>query len=372
MQVGVPKEIKEQEYRVGLTPGGVRELINRGHQIWVESNAGAEIGFTNDAYKSAGAKIVDTPDEIFAKAELIVKVKEPQPIEYTKLRNNQILFTYLHLAADPKQTDALVASGCSAMAYETVTDLNGALPLLTPMSEVAGRLSVQAGANCLEKKNGGRGVLLGGIAGAPAGKVVVLGGGIVGTQALNVALGMGAQVTVVDKSLKRLRELETIFAGRLTTVYPNQDTLEKYLSAADLVIGAILVPGAAAPKVVSRDMVKKMKPGSVIVDIAIDQGGCVETSRVTTHLNPTFVEEGVLHYCVANIPASVPHTATIALSNATLPFVISLAEHGLHKACLQDPHLLRGLNVHQGHITHEAVASALGRQYEAAESALRM
>lgn len=370
MQIGVPKEIKEQEYRVGLTPGSVRELTNRGHTILVEHNAGSEIGFSDEAYHSAGAKIVENADEIFALADMVVKVKEPQPQECKKLKEGQLLFTYLHLAPDPVQAELLLASGCVAIAYETVTDEQGGLPLLTPMSEIAGRLSIQAGAHCLEKTQGGHGVLLGGVAGVPCAKVVVLGGGMVGTQALRVAVGMGAEVVVLDKSLKRLRELEFLFDGKILTAYANTEALETHLKTADLVVGAVLVPGAAAPKLVSRALLSQMRPGTVIVDVSIDQGGCFETSRATTHAKPVFVEEGVVHYCVANMPAGVPRTSTLALNNATLPYIVTLAEKGYRTACLENPHLLRGLNICTGKLTHPAVAAALGKTCTPAEVAL--
>jgi len=370
MHVGVPKEIKDQEYRVSMTPGGVRELVSRNHTVWVEQDAGSEVGFTNDQYLAVGAKVVPTADEVYEKAELIVKVKEPQPDEFSKIRRDHILFTYLHLAAEPSLTDHLLSTGCSAIAYETVTEIYGGLPLLAPMSEVAGRLSVQAGAHCLEKKQGGRGVLLGGVAGAPPANVVILGGGMVGTQALTMAVGLGANVTVVDKSLRRLRELDALFGGRLTTLYPSEEALEEQLIKADLVIGAILIPGAATKKIVSREMLKMMKAGSVVVDIAIDQGGCFESSRPTTHTQPTFIDECVVHFCVTNLPSRVPRTSTIALNNATMPYIYALTEKGFQQACLDDPHLLNGLNVYQGQVTHEAVAQALNKVYQPAKNAI--
>jgi len=370
MRIGVPKEIKDQEYRVGMTPGSVRELTNRGHAILVQQNAGTEIGFSDEAYRTAGAKIVDSADEIFALADMIVKVKEPQPQECKKLKEGQLLFTYLHLAPDPAQAELLLASGCVAIAYETVTDEHGGLPLLTPMSEIAGRLSIQAGAHCLEKTQGGHGILLGGVAGVACANVVVLGGGVVGTQALRVAVGMGAEVVVLDKSLKRLRELEFLFDGKVTTAYANAEALEAHLKTADLVIGAVLVPGAAAPKLVSRSLLSLMRPGTVIVDVSIDQGGCFETSRATTHAKPVFIEEGIVHYCVANMPAGVPRTSTIALNNATLPYIVTLAEKGYRTACLESSYLLRGLNICTGQITHPAVATALSKPYTPAETAL--
>ncbi|HEV2523573.1 MAG TPA: alanine dehydrogenase, partial [Gammaproteobacteria bacterium] len=324
MRIGVPKEIKEQEYRVGMTPDSVRALINRGHTVLVQQSAGFEAGFSDEAYTLAGAELVSTADKIFATAELIIKVKELQPQECQELRKDQVLFAYLHLAPDPVQAELLLASGCVAIAYETVTDDQGRLPLLMPSSAVAGHLSVQAGAHCLEKTQGGRGVLLGEVVGAPAGKVVILGGGVVGTEALRVALGMGANVVVLDKSLSRLKVLETLFAdSKLTTGDAKREVIEEHIRTADLVIGAVLVPGATAPKLVSRAMLRQMRVRSVIIDVSIDQGGCFETSHATTHAAPTFFEEGVLHYCVANMPAGVPHTATLALNNATLPFIIA-------------------------------------------------
>ena len=363
MRVGVPKEIKNHEYRVGLVPAGVRELVAQGHEVFVQSTAGAGIGLDDAAYVAAGAKIVPTAAEVFATADLIVKVKEPQLTECKMLRRGQTLFTYLHLAADPEQAKALIASGATAIAYETVTSLDGSLPLLTPMSEVAGRMSIQVGAASLQKANGGLGVLLGGVPGVTPANVVVLGGGVSGTSAAEIAVGMRAEVTVVDRSLKRLRQLDAQFGGRLKTAASNTDTIEKLVSAADLVIGAVLIPGAAAPKLVTRDMVRKMKPGSVMVDISIDQGGCFETSRPTTHAEPTFVVDGVVHYCVTNMPGAVPRTSTFALTNATLPYVKALATLGAQQALAADPHLANGLNVHAGAITHEAVANDLGLPY---------
>lgn len=370
MLIGVPKEIKNQEYRVGLTPSSVRELIAHGHTVMVQSTAGNGIGVSDDDYKAIGATIVATPAEIFAKAEMIVKVKEPQANECAMLREGQILFTYLHLAPDPKQTEGLVKSKCTAIAYETVTDNFGRLPLLSPMSEVAGRLSIQVGAHALEKKQGGAGVLLGGVPGVAPAKVVVIGGGVSGVNAARMAMGMGAKVTIMDKSLPRLQELDAIFGNKLSTVYANAENIEKYVTIADLVVGAVLLPGAAAPKLITRAMLKKMRPGSVLVDISIDQGGCFETSRVTTHDNPTFVEEGIVHYCVANMPGAVPRTSAFALNNATLPFTLALADKGYKQALLDDPHLLNGLNVHKGLITYKAVADDLGYAYVPAREAL--
>jgi alanine dehydrogenase len=369
MRIGVPKEIKTHEYRVGLVPASVRELVHHGHQVTVESQAGAGIGFDDAAYRAAGAKIADAA-EVFRGAEMIVKVKEPQPQEWKQLREDQVLFTYLHLAADPKQTEGLIASGTTAIAYETVTDDAGGLPLLAPMSEVAGRMSIQVGAHCLEKEQGGSGVLLGGVPGVLAAKVVILGGGVSGSNAARMAMGLEAHVIVIDKSLKRLNELDTQFGSRLHTQFSTVDAIEQQVLSADLVIGAVLVPGAAAPKLVTREMVRKMRRGSVMVDIAIDQGGCFETSRPTTHADPTYVEDGVVHYCVTNMPGAVARTSTFALNNATLPFVIALADKGARKALAESRHLRNGLNIHRGRVTHQAVAQALGLDYRPAEDAL--
>jgi len=360
VKIGVPKEIKTQEFRVGLTPAGVRELVGLGHQVRVERGAAAGIGITDDAYRGAGAAVVDTAEEVFAEADLIVKVKEPQPQEIARLRAGQVLFTYLHLAADRAQTEALLRSGATCIAYETVTDRHGTLPLLAPMSEVAGRMSVQVGAHCLEKEPGGAGILLGGVPGVPPAKVVVLGGGVSGTNAARMAVGLEASVTIIDKSLPRLKELDLQFGPRATTLFATSEAIEDAVLAADLVIGAVLVPGAAAPKLVTRAMVRAMRPGSVLVDIAIDQGGCFETSRPTTHSAPTYVEEGVVHYCVTNMPGAVPRTSTFALNNATMPFVLALASKGWHRALAEDRHLRQGLNVHAGKVTHAAVAQDLG------------
>lgn len=372
MRIGVPKEIKNHEYRVGLVPAGVRELVAAGHQVLVQSTAGAGIGVDDAAYVAAGAKIIASAKEIFDSAELIVKVKEPQLTECKMLRPGQVLFTYLHLAADVEQAKALMASGATAIAYETVTSPDGSLPLLTPMSEVAGRMSVQVGAASLQKANGGIGVLLGGVPGTQPGKVVILGGGVSGTSAAEIAVGMRADVTVVDRSLKRLRQLDALFSGRLKTAASTTEAIESLVTQADLVIGAVLVAGAAAPKLVTREMVRKMKAGAVMVDISIDQGGCFETSRPTTHAEPTFVVDGVVHYCVTNMPGAVPRTSTFALTNATLPYVKALAEHGFAKALALDPCFAPGLNVHAGAITHEAVAKDLNlpyRPYQAAKAA---
>jgi alanine dehydrogenase len=369
MLVGVPKEVKSHEYRVGLVPGSVRELVHHGHEVIVESGAGAGINFDDEAYRRAGARIADGADEVFAKAEMVVKVKEPQPREIARLRKGQVLFTYLHLAADKAQTEGLIRSGATCIAYETVTDARGGLPLLAPMSEVAGRMSIQVGAHCLEKEQGGMGVLLGGVPGVAAAKVVVIGGGVSGTNAARMAMGMEAYVTVIDKSLPRLYELDMQFGSQLHTLFSTMENIEKEVISADLVIGAVLVPGAAAPKLVTREMVRQMKPGSVIVDIAIDQGGCSETSRPTTHAEPTYVEEGVIHYCVTNMPGAVARTSTFALNNATLPFVLALADKGWRKALGDDVHLRRGLNIHAGAVTYEAVARDLGFSYVPVEQA---
>ncbi|STX28247.1 alanine dehydrogenase [Legionella beliardensis] len=371
MIVGVPKEIKPQENRVGLVPASVREIVRAGCSVFVEKGAGLGIGISDADYQAAGAEILDTADEVFAKAELIVKVKEPQPIECKRLREGQTLFTYLHLAPDPQQARLLKESGVTAIAYETVTQDDGGLPLLTPMSQVAGRMSIQAGAHCLEMAQGGSGVLLGGVPGVAAANVVVIGGGVVGTNAVRMAMGMEARVIVLDKSLPRLRELDFQFGAKLNTIYATSDALEHYVTSADLVIGAVLVHGAAAPKLVTRSMLKAMRPGSVVVDVAIDQGGCFETSRVTTHQEPTYVVDGVVHYCVANMPGAVPRTSTFALNNATLPFVMNLVTKGIKSALSDDPHLLNGLNVHKGMITYEAVALDLGYDYIPAMNALK-
>ena len=370
MRIGVPKEVKTHEYRVGLTPAAARELAAHGHNVRVQQGAGAGVGFTDDAYRAAGAAILDTAEEVFAAAELIVKVKEPQSFEIARLRPGQILFTYLHLAADRALTEWLLRSGATCIAYETVTDARGALPLLSPMSEVAGRMAVQVGAHCLEKEQGGAGILLGGVPGVAPAKVVILGGGVAGTNAARVAMGMEAIVAGIDKSLPRLKELDMQFGSKMRTLFATTETIEQEVCSADLVIGAVLVPGAAAPRLVTRAMVRQMRPGSVLVDIAIDQGGCSETSRPTTHANPTYVEEGVVHYCVTNMPAAVGRTATIALTNATLPFVLALADKGWRQATREDPHLANGLNVHAGRLTHPAVANAFGLEYTGPDSLL--
>jgi alanine dehydrogenase len=359
MRVGVPKEIKIHEYRVGLTPGTVREYAAAGHSVLVETNAGAGIGATDEAYRKAGAVIADSAAEIFATADMIVKVKEPQPREWAQLREGQILFTFLHLAPDPEQAKGLMASGCTAIAYETVTDAKGGLPLLAPMSEVAGRLSIEAAGSALKRSNGGRGVLLGGVPGVVPARVVVLGGGVVGTHAARMAVGLGAEVTILDRSIPRLRELDELFEGRARTRFSTIEAVEHEVFAADVVIGAVLVPGASAPKLVTRAMLKSMQPRSVLVDVAIDQGGCFETSHATTHADPTYEVDGIIHYCVANMPGAVPVTSSHALNNATLPFGLALARDGI-KAVTQDPHLRAGLNVHRGRITNRAVAESLG------------
>ena len=359
MLIGVPKEIKVHEYRVGMTPDAVRELVHHGHQVLVQTGAGTGIGADDAAYVGAGARIAPDAAGVYAQAEMVVKVKEPQPDECRMLRPGQLLFTYLHLAPDPEQARLLLASGCTAIAYETVTDAHGGLPLLAPMSEVAGRMATQVGAVALQKASGGRGVLLGGVPGVPPGDVVVIGGGTVGTHAARMAVGLGARVTILDKSLPRLRQLDEMFGGRVVTEYATVHALERAVVNADLVVGAVLVPGAAAPKLVRRDQLRAMRPGAVIVDVAIDQGGCFETSRATTHEAPTYQVDGIVHYCVANMPGAVARTSTYALNNATLPFTLALADKGWRRACAEDPHLRAGLNVHAGHITYPAVAQAL-------------
>jgi alanine dehydrogenase len=369
MRVGVPKEIKQHEYRVGLTPGSVREYVAAGHQVLVETGAGAGIGADDETYRKAGAAIAASAAEVFASADMIVKVKEPQPSEWVQLREGQILFTYLHLAPDPDQARGLLASGCTAVAYETVTDAKGGLPLLAPMSEVAGRLSIEAAGAALQRHAGGRGLLLGGVPGVQPARVVVIGGGVVGTHAARMAAGLGAEVTALDRSLPRLRELDEMFAGRVRTRYSTIADLESEVFEADVVIGAVLIPGASAPKLVTRDMLKHMKRGAVVVDVAIDQGGCFETSRPTTHANPTYEVDGIVHYCVANMPGAVPLTSSHALNNATLPFGLALANRGL-EAILDDPHLRAGLNIHRGRVTYKAVADSLGLPFVTPEEAL--
>jgi alanine dehydrogenase len=366
MRVGVPREIKTHEYRVGLTPGAAREYVAAGHSVLIERHAGAGIGADDEAYRRAGAVVVDTAAEIFAQAEMIVKVKEPQPTEWVQLREGQILFTYLHLAPDPEQTKGLLASGCTAIAYETVTDARGGLPLLAPMSEVAGRLSIEAAGAALKRSAGGRGLLLGGVPGVQPARVVVIGGGVVGTHAARMAVGLGAEVTVLDRSIPRLRELDEHFAGRIRTRLSTLETLEQEVFAADVVIGAVLVPGASAPKLVTREMLQHMRRGSVIVDVAIDQGGCFETSHATTHADPTYEVDGVVHYCVANMPGAVPLTSSHALNNATLPFGLELASKGI-RAVAENRHLGAGLNIHRGHLTYKAVAESLGLTFSSIE-----
>lgn len=372
MIIGIPKEIKNHEYRVGLIPSSVKELTKCGHSVLVEKEAGLGIGFTDEDYRAAGATIMDSAKAIFEKAGLIVKVKEPQLSECALLRPNQTLFTYLHLSPDPAQTEALVKSRCIAIAYETVTDSQGRLPLLSPMSEVAGRLSIQAGAKCLEKHKGGRGILLGGVPGVDPGRVLVLGGGVVGTSALRIAIGYSATVTVLDRSIERLRELDMCFGSSLTTLYSTEATIAEEVARADLVIGAVLVAGRAAPKLVTRDMLKAMRPGSVMVDVSVDQGGCFETSHPTTHEEPTFVVDNIVHYCVANMPGAVPRTSTIALNNATLPFVLDLANKGVEEALVEDHYLREGLNVYKGHVTCRPVAEDLNYAYVPADEALQV
>ena len=370
MKVGVPKEIKTLEFRVGMTPAGVRELVHDGHEVVVQTEAGEGIGMSDQDYVDAGAGIVETAEEIFASADMIVKVKEPQKPECAMLREGQVLFTYLHLAADPEQTKALVESGCTAIAYETVTGDIDRLPLLTPMSEVAGRLSIQAGAYALQKANGGRGVLLGGVPGVEPGKVVIIGGGVAGLNAADMAVGLGADVTILDRSIPRLHYIDNIFGGRVHTIYSTKAEVDKYVPMADLVVGSVLIPGASAPKLVSEQNIMDMQKGAVVVDISIDQGGCFETSRPTTHAEPTYIEHEVVHYCVTNMPGAVPRTSTLALTNATLPFVKDLANKGWRQALKDDAHLANGLNVHAGHVTYRAVAEDLGYQYMTAAQAI--
>ena len=370
MRVGVPKETKTHEYRVGLVPASVRELVHCGHEIKVQKNAGLEVGFSDTVYQEVGATIVDTAEEIFHWGELIIKVKEPETPELHLLLENQILFTYLHLAATPKQTKKLINSGCIAIAYETVTDNSGGLPLLAPMSEVAGRMSVQVGAHCLEREQGGAGILLGGVPGVSAAKVVILGGGVVGTNAARMAMGLGASVTVIDKSLSRLNELDMQFGATLNTIFATMEAIDHHVMGADLVIGAVLVPGASAPKLVSHEIVKNMGLGSVLVDVAIDQGGSFETSQPTSHDNPTFVKNGVVHYCVTNMPGAVARTSTQALNNATLPFIMEIANKGYVRAMEENQHLMRGLNIHKGLVTYEAVANDLSYDYTPPEKVL--
>ena len=362
MRVGVPKEIKNHEYRVGMTPPAVRELTSRGHQVFVEHNAGEGIGLDDEMYERVGAKILKTADEVFGNADMIVKVKEPQPVEIARLRPGQVLFTYLHLAPELELTKQMMERNVTGVAYETITS-NGRLPLLTPMSEVAGRMSVQVGATYLEKMNGGRGILLGGVPGVPAANVVIIGGGIVGTEAAKMAVGLGAKVTIIDRNLDRLRQLDDIFLSKVQTLASSRYAIEEAISHADLVIGAVLVVGAAAPKLVTRDMLHLIPQGAVLVDVAVDQGGCFETTHATTHSNPTYYEEGVLHYCVANMPGAVPRTSTFALTNATLPYALDLANKGFEQAIKDDPGLCEGVNTYAGKCTYEAVATSQNIEY---------
>jgi alanine dehydrogenase len=370
MRIGVPKEIKNHEYRVGMTPAAVREVTAHGHEVVVQTMAGEAIGLHDELYVKAGAKILPSADEVFAQADMIVKVKEPQPVEIKRLRKGQTLFTYLHLAPDPEQTQGLLHSGATCIAYETVTDARGGLPLLAPMSEVAGRMSIQAGAHCLEIAQGGRGQLLGGVPGVPAAKVVVLGGGVVGTNAARMAMGLEAHVVVLDVSLGRLKELDEQFGSRMQTLFSTIDAIEEQVISADLVIGGVLLPGAAAPKLIKESMVRQMKKGSVIVDVAIDQGGCAETSHATTHADPTYILHDVVHYCVANMPGGVARTSTFALNNATLPFILALAQLGPEAAMKKNAHLRAGLNVYHGTLTYGAVAEAQKLPFESAEKVL--
>ena len=372
MLIGCPKEIKNQEYRVGMTPAAVREAVAHGHQVLIEAGAGVGSGFLDEDYTAAGAELTDGPGQIFAEAEMVVKVKEPQAVERKQLREGQVLFTYLHLAPDPPQTEDLLASGVTAIAYETVTDSRGGLPLLAPMSEVAGKLAPQVGAWALQKANGGRGVLMGGVPGVKPADVVVIGGGVVGTNAARVAAGMGAHVTVLDMSLDRMRYLDDVFGGLFATRYASRAATEELVARADLVIGAVLIPGAAAPKLVSKAQLSDMKPGAAIVDVAIDQGGCFETSKATTHDDPIYIVDGIVHYCVANMPGAVARSSTIALGNATLPFLLQLANKGWREACKDNPHLLAGLNTHMGKLTNVPVGQALAMDVLSPKLALSM
>ena len=370
MKIGLPKEIKDNEYRVGLTPAGVNALVNAGHEVFVQKTAGDGSGFTDEQYEKAGGSLLDTADEVWATGDMIVKVKEPIAPEYPRMRENQLLFTYLHLAPELELTKQMMEKGVSGVAYETITDVNGKLPLLTPMSEVAGRMSVQVGATYLEKMNGGKGILLGGVPGVPAANVVIIGGGVVGTEAAKMAVGLGARVTIIDKNLERLRELDDIFLSKVQTLASSRYAIEEAISHADLVIGAVLVVGAAAPKLVTRDMLHLVPNGSVLVDVAVDQGGCFETTHATTHSNPTYYEEGVLHYCVANMPGAVPRTSTFALTNATLPFALALANKGFERAVTEDPHLREGVNTYAGKLTYKAVAESQNIEYTPIDSLL--
>ncbi|MBY8053862.1 alanine dehydrogenase [Vibrio fluvialis] len=372
MIIGVPKEIKNHEYRVGMIPASVRELASHGHQVFVETNAGAGIGFSDDDYIAVGASILPTAADVFAKADMIVKVKEPQAVERAMLREGQILFTYLHLAPDFPQTKELIKSKAVCIAYETVTDNMGRLPLLAPMSEVAGRMSIQAGALTLEKSHGGSGLLLGGVPGVAPAKVVVIGGGVVGANAARMAIGLRTDVTILDRNVDTLRKLDEEFQGRAKVVYSTEDAIEKYVLDADLVIGAVLIPGAAAPKLVTKDHIRRMKPGSAVVDVAIDQGGCFETSHATTHANPTYIVDDVVHYCVANMPGAVARTSTFALNNATLPYIVKLANRGYQAALTSDPGFMKGLNVIHGHVTCKEVADNFDLAYVAPGEAIAM
>jgi alanine dehydrogenase len=372
MKIGCPKEIKPQEFRVGITPAAAREAVRHGHTVWIETQAGVGAGFADADYIAAGAQIIATAEEVFAGADMIVKVKEPQPTERKRLRQGQVLFTYLHLAPDPDQTRDLLASGATCIAYETVTDDRGGLPLLAPMSEVAGRLAPQVGAWTLQKANGGRGVLMGGVPGVLPARVLVIGGGVVGTHAAKIAAGMGADVTVLDRSVNRLRYLDDVFGGQFKNAYADSATTIELARAADMIIGAVLIPGAAAPKLISRAQLAELKPGAALVDVAIDQGGCFETSRATTHQDPIYAVDGIMHYCVANMPGAVARTSTLALGNATMPFMLALADKGWRQACRDDRHLQNGLNVHAGHLTYAAVGQALGLPTITAEAALAL
>jgi alanine dehydrogenase len=363
MKIGLPKEIKDNEYRVGLTPAGVNALVHAGHTVFVQKSAGEGSGFADEQYVKAGGKILDSADDVWAEGEMVVKVKEPIAPEYPRMRENQVLFTYLHLAPEFELTKQMMERKVTGVAYETITDKFGRLPLLTPMSEVAGRMSVQVGATYLEKMNGGKGILLGGVPGVPAANVVIIGGGVVGTEAAKMAVGLGAKVTIIDINLDRLRQLDDIFLSKVQTLASSRYSIHEAISHADLVIGGVLVVGAAAPKLVTRDMLKDIPNGSVLVDVAVDQGGCFETTHATTHSNPTFYEEGVLHYCVANMPGAVPRTSTFALTNATLPYALALANKGFEKAVADDSGLKEGVNTHQGNLTYEAVAASQGLAY---------
>ena len=370
MKIGLPKEIKDNEYRVGLTPAGVHALVNAGHELFVQKTAGEGSGFTDDQYSKTGATLLDTADEVWATGDMIVKVKEPVAPEYPQMRENQLLFTYLHLAPEFELTKQMMERNVTGVAYETITDKQGRLPLLTPMSEVAGRMSVQVGATYLEKMNGGRGILLGGVPGVPAANVVIIGGGIVGTEAAKMAVGLGAKVTIIDRNLDRLRQLDDIFLSKVQTLASSKYAIEEAISHADLVIGAVLVVGAAAPKLVTREMLHLVPNGAVLVDVAVDQGGCFETTHATTHSNPTYYEEGVLHYCVANMPGAVPRTSTFALTNATLPYALDLANKGFEKAIQDDSGLREGVNTYAGKLTYDAVAESQGLEYTPLDSLL--